>query len=112
MRKRLQRAPKVAGVPITIGTAKSLSRAAMDIVGNRKASLTERERRLKVCRDCPERNHDRCGLCGCFIKTKTILLNSVCPVGKWSTLLSESAIDDTGRAETNEERADNPSERV
>jgi len=102
MRKRLSRAPKVAGIPISIGTAKSLSRAAADLITNQRADLTERERRYNICQSCPKRNHDRCGLCGCFIKTKTILLNSECPIGKWSTLLSEAAVNDTGRAETDE----------
>jgi len=110
MRKRLGRAPKIAGVPLTTGTAKSLSRAAMDILANNKASLSERERRMNICRQCPDRNHDRCGLCGCFIKTKTILANSECPVGKWS--IGKSAVDDTGRAKENEKRTDNPSQRV
>lgn len=102
MRKKLGRAPKVIGVPVTMDTAKSLSRAAIDMVTNQRASMTERERRYNICLRCPERNHDRCGLCGCFIKTKTILLNSECPVGKWSTLSREATVDDTGHAETDE----------
>ncbi len=95
MRKRLKRAPKVGGVPISLGTAKSLSRAAADLITNQRADLTERERRYNICLTCPERNHDRCSLCGCFIKTKTIFKNSECPIGKWSTLLTEPTIDDT-----------------
>jgi len=106
MRKRLGRAPKIAGVPVTIDTAKSLSRAAMDFLSNNRVSLTERERRYNICRECPDRKHDRCSLCGCFIKTKTIFSNSECPVGKWS--IGESSVNDTGRAEKNEERADEP----
>jgi len=106
MRKRLGRAPKIAGVPLTTDTARSLSRAALDIIANNKASLNERERRMSICRACPDRNHDRCGLCGCFIKTKTILNSSECPVGKWS--IGESSVNDSGRAEKNEECADEP----
>ncbi len=102
MRERLRRSPKIAGVPLSKDTAKSLSRAAMDIIKNNKADLTERERRYNICQQCPERRHDRCGLCGCFIKTKTILLNSECPIGKWSTLLSEATVNHTGRAERDE----------
>ena len=102
MRKKLQRAPKVGGVPVTIATAKSLSRAAADVLMNKRASLKERERRYNICLKCPERNNDRCTLCGCFIKTKTILKNSECPVGKWSTLISESTVNDTGTAESDE----------
>jgi len=102
MRKRLKRAPKVAGVPISLGTAKSLSRAAADLITNQRADLTERERRYNICLKCPERNHNRCGLCGCFIKTKTIFKNSECPIGKWSALLTEPTIDDTTCAKTDE----------
>jgi hypothetical protein len=102
MRKKLQRAPKVGGVPVTMATAKSLSRAAADMLMNKRATLTERERRYNICLKCPERNHDRCTLCGCFVKTKTILKNSKCPVGKWSTLVSESSVNDTGTAESDE----------
>lgn len=102
MRKKLQRAPKIGGVPITMATAKSLSRAAADMLTNKRATLGERERRYNICLKCPERNNDRCSLCGCFIKTKTILKNSECPIGKWSTLISESTIDNTGTAESDE----------
>ncbi len=102
MRKRLKRAPKVGGVPISLGTAKSLSRAAADLITNQRADLTERERRYNICLKCPERNHNRCGLCGCFIKTKTIFKNSECPIGKWSTLLTEPTIDDASCAKTDE----------
>jgi len=106
MRKKLNRAPKVMGVPLTTDTAKSLSRAAMDILQNNKADLTERERRYNICLDCPERQHDRCGLCGCFIKTKTILLNSECPIDKWLPLSGQSAVNDARHAEKEEERAE------
>jgi len=99
MRKRLGRAMKVAGIPVTTDTAKSLSQAAMDILTNSKATLKERERRYNICRKCPDRKNDRCGLCGCFIKSKTILANSECPVGKWSTLSGEAAVNDARHAE-------------
>ena len=102
MRKKLQRAPKVAGVPVNIATAKSLSRAAADMLMNKRATLTERERRYNICLKCPERNNDRCTLCGCFVKTKTILKNSKCPIDKWSTLVSEPSIDDASTAESDE----------
>jgi len=103
MRKKLERAPKIAGVPVSKDTIKSLSQAAKDVIMNNRADLTERERRYNICLQCPDRKHDRCGLCGCFIKTKTILLNSECPVGKWRLpLLSEPSINNTGGAETNE----------
>ena len=111
MRKRLSRSPKVAGVPVSRDTVNSLKRAATDILTRQKADLTERERRYNICLRCPEKKHDRCGLCGCFLKTKTILANSECPAGKWRLpLLGEAAINDTGRAETNEERGNDPTQ--
>jgi len=103
MRKRLQRAPKIGGVPISIGTAKSLSRAAADLITNQRADAKVKQQRLWVCQSCPERQGIRCGLCGCFLKSKSMLKNSECPIGKWSTLISESAIDDAGSSKTNEE---------
>jgi len=102
MRERLNRVKKVAGVPITKDTLHSLSRAAKDVITNKRATLEERERRFNICRTCEHKNHDRCGLCGCFIKTKTILLNSECPIKKWSTLLSESSVNDSSSTKTNE----------
>ncbi len=110
MRERLPRARKVAGIPISISTAKSLTRAAADIVTNKRVDLAERERRYNICLRCPERTHDRCNLCGCFLKAKTIFKNSKCPINKWSTLLSEAAINDTCCAETDEKRTNNPTQ--
>jgi hypothetical protein len=43
MRKRLERVPKIGGVPLTRATANGLSRAAKDIVTGQKATLEERE---------------------------------------------------------------------
>lgn len=103
MRRRLKRAPKVGGIPISMATAKSLSRAASDLITNQRADAKERQQRLWVCQSCPERQGIRCGLCGCFLKSKSMLKNSECPIGKWSTLTSESAIDDAGSTETHEE---------
>ena len=108
MRRRLKRAPKIAGIPLSKNTFNSLTRAAKDIITNKKASDDERIRRETICHKCPERKRDRCGLCGCFLKSKISLLNSECPIGKWSTLISKSAIDDAGSTETNKECADNP----
>jgi len=110
MRERLPRARKVGGVPVSISTAKSLTRAATDIITNQRVDLTERERRYNICLKCPERNHNRCNLCGCFLKTKTILKNSKCPINKWSTLLTEPTINDTCCAETDEKRTNKPTQ--
>ena len=88
---------------MSIGTAKSLSRAAADLITNQRADMKERQRRLWICQSCPERQHKRCGLCGCFLKSKSMLKNSECPIGKWKLpLTSESAINNAGSSKTNE----------
>lgn len=42
--------------------------------------------RLSVCESCEKLEKDsyRCTECGCFMKTKTQLAASSCPIGKWS----------------------------
>lgn len=43
-----------------------------------------RNERLKICYSCEfQRNMNRCGKCGCFLKTKTIFNTSTCPINKW-----------------------------
>lgn len=88
---------------MSMGTAKSLSRAAADLITNQRADMKERQRRLWICESCPERKRDRCSLCGCFLMSKSMLKNSECPIGKWSTLLGEATINDAGSTETHEE---------
>lgn len=109
MRKRLGRATKVAGIPLTKETAESLTRATRDFLGNNRVGLGERERRYGICLMCPERRGARCSKCGCFLKTKTIFANSECPLGKWDLPLKrKTAVDDAGNAEGDEERPDEP----
>ena len=42
----------------------------------------EGERRLSICRDCPNRTGESCGLCGCFLPAK-VVSSSTCPINKW-----------------------------
>lgn len=42
----------------------------------------EGERRLTICKDCPNRIGEICGLCGCFLPAK-VVSSSDCPIGKW-----------------------------
>jgi hypothetical protein len=44
--------------------------------------------RFETCRGCEFLTQDsfRCEKCGCFMKTKTQLATSSCPIGKWSTI--------------------------
>jgi hypothetical protein len=43
------------------------------------------ENRFSICKICPEiiKPTYQCKQCGCFMKAKTILKDSVCPIGKW-----------------------------
>lgn len=46
------------------------------------------ERRLEVCRTCPQYRFvdGRCSLCGCFImNAKARLAQEYCPIGKWES---------------------------
>ena len=44
---------------------------------------SEAERRLKICETCPDRVNNRCGVCGCFLQSKTKDPSSKCPQKKW-----------------------------
>ncbi len=41
--------------------------------------------RLAICRECPELEPTlvQCRICGCFMKGKTMFMNSECPLNKW-----------------------------
>lgn len=43
------------------------------------------EQRLAICRECPyfRAATEQCRKCGCFMKLKTRLEKSRCPIGKW-----------------------------
>ena len=42
-------------------------------------------RRLTICRDCPRffKQTRTCLECGCFMKIKTLIPSSYCPLNKW-----------------------------
>ena len=41
-------------------------------------------RRWDICKACPELTaSNRCKQCGCFMKAKTRIATSRCPIGKW-----------------------------
>ena len=58
-----------------------------------QATLDEAVKRLDVCKDCPSLKISvnnftqvttyKCGECGCYLKSKTKLKSSKCPLGKW-----------------------------
>jgi hypothetical protein len=41
--------------------------------------------RLKICEECPELDPVlyQCQQCGCFMKAKTMFMDSKCPLDKW-----------------------------
>ena len=45
----------------------------------------EKERRLSICRTCPQfrARTQRCSRCGCFMNLKTLLHEANCPDGLW-----------------------------
>ncbi len=52
---------------------------------NNYATDSERERRMDICRSCPEfiRATQQCAECGCFMHLKTKLREAECPLQKW-----------------------------
>ena len=48
------------------------------------ADTHTRRSRMSVCKSCEELNFlDQCGICHCFMRAKTWLLDAECPIGKW-----------------------------
>jgi len=43
------------------------------------------KQRLEICKQCPELFAPTltCKQCGCFMKIKTQIKNTKCPIGKW-----------------------------
>ena len=103
--RRLQKTPRIAGVPITKKSAISLGKGVRDSLLNRKVNDDERNRRLKICHTCEHFDAPRCSLCGCFMNFKSTLTSSECPIGKWSSLMRKSSVDDAG--ETEKSKQDN-----
>ena len=49
------------------------------------------ESRLKICNSCEffNRRMVKCKKCGCFMKVKTLLKSSSCPIDKWGPATEE-----------------------
>jgi hypothetical protein len=47
--------------------------------------------RLDICEACDQYNiiTTQCGKCGCFMKVKTLLKSSSCPIDKWGPATEE-----------------------
>lgn len=42
-----------------------------------------RDGRRALCEECPRREAQFCGLCGCWLAAKVRLATENCPLGKW-----------------------------
>ena len=96
---RLPRAtPRIMGVPVSIDTAKSLTRAGRDIFLRKFVSDDVRKIRMDICMVCPSWQHtnNRCTECGCQMKVKVSLASSECPLKKWGRHVETSAVRDSG----------------
>lgn len=82
--------PKILGVPVSIETAKGLTKASRDILLRRFVPDDVKEIRMDICRVCPSWEHrsNRCTECGCQMRVKTSLTSSQCPLGKWGAHLN------------------------
>ena len=89
---------RVAGVPLNKESIRSLTQAAKDLAKGQYAPSTLVNERLRICESCPH-GGTKCSLCGCFLKSKTALLNSACPMHKWPSA-SNTGIDTSKHKET------------
>ncbi len=74
---------RIGKVPLSKDTIRSLTNAVKDITKGRYAPPILVNERQRICDTCPH-GGKMCNMCGCFLKTKISLLNSSCPIGKWS----------------------------
>jgi len=105
--------PKIMGVPVSIDTVKSLTKASRDIFMRRFVSEDVKQIRMDICMVCPswEHSNNRCTECGCQMRIKASLRSSECPLKKWGqhVELSDSgntSIDTTEHEESPEQTSD------
>ena len=100
--------PKIMGVPVSIETAKSLTRAGRDIFMRRYVPEDVKKIRMDICMVCPSWEHtsNRCTECGCQMRVKTSLSSSECPLKKWGRHVEldtrYSTVDSTEHKESSE----------
>jgi|TARA_A100001518_G_C1213584_1_gene56235 hypothetical protein len=74
-------------LPSKVEMAKNLTSATKEHVksGLAHADTDLQKQRLEICQGCefyiPQQ--DRCGKCGCYLKSKSTWKSSKCPIGKW-----------------------------
>ena len=65
---------KVAGAVKLAQAELGIGIAPPDVVADRR----------KACEACPEWEHGRCRMCGCFTWSKSALCSERCPKGVWN----------------------------
>jgi len=77
--------PKIMGVPVSIETARNLTKASRDILLRRFVPDDVKQIRMEICRECPswDERFNRCTECGCQMRVKASLTSSECPLKKW-----------------------------
>ena len=102
--------PKIMGVPVSIDTAKSLTKASRDIFMRRFVPADVKQLRMDMCMVCPSWEHtsNRCTECGCQMRVKASLRSSECPLKKWGVHLDrgDTRIDSTEHKEGTEKTGD------
>ena len=83
-------APKIMGIPVSIESAKGITRGARDIFLRRFVPDDVQEIRMDICKACPswDKRFNRCTECGCQMKVKVALTSSECPLKKWGRHLN------------------------
>jgi hypothetical protein len=68
-----------------INLSKTTLDVVKDIFRDIKASESVVIQRNKTCKECEDYipNQDRCSVCGCYLKVKTLLQVAKCPRNKW-----------------------------
>lgn len=65
----------------------SLTKIAKDLITGKLEYSSEslKDSRSEICESCPEKvkGLNMCGICYCYIPTKTSIKTETCPKGKW-----------------------------
>ena len=84
MRRRSQKRRRCCG-PSLRKQLQNLGAAVVDVMTNGIVDTDVSETRLAVCQSCEHlRALNRCDLCGCFVRLKTVVPHEHCPAHKWA----------------------------
>ncbi|WP_165229611.1 tetratricopeptide repeat protein [Aquisphaera insulae] len=78
--------------------AMSATKAMMAFVGSGMKTIQPEVRavRLALCGLCEHHTGQRCRICGCFTRAKSLMAHEQCPLGKWPVHPAEAAPDSGG----------------